>query len=119
MWDKSIRHYKKALEFHPNEPIFLEKLGSLLLNCPDISFRNVEAGRIYSERAYIHVRSTPRTTISAGRNLAIAFASQGEFQNAEMVINQTLDMARRENFSEAHMAILEEVSQQIKKQSMQ
>jgi len=31
MWDKAIKHYRRALDFHPNEPDLLERAGTLLV----------------------------------------------------------------------------------------
>jgi len=107
MWDKLIRHYREALEYHPNDPYFLEKLGTLLIACPDTSLRDIEEGLEYSERAFIHISSRPTTLVSAGRSLAYAYAKLGDKQNAITTIAQTINIARRENISASYQAELE------------
>jgi len=107
MWDKSIRHYREALEHHPNDPDFLEMLGSLLIACPDSSLRNIEEGMEYSERAFLHISCPPNILVSAGRSLAYAYAKLGDKQNAIYTIKQTIGIARRENISQSYQAELE------------
>jgi tetratricopeptide (TPR) repeat protein len=107
MWDKSIRHYRKALEYHPNEPYFLERLGTYLAACPDSSLRNIEEGAEYLERAFFHISSPPNTLVSAGRSLAWAHAKLGDKQNAISIISQTINIGRREHISSSYLAELE------------
>ncbi len=107
MWDKLIGHYREALEYHPNDPYFLEKLGTLLIACPDSSLRDIEEGLEYSERAFIHISSRPNTLVSAGRSLAYSYAKLGDKQNAITTIKQTINIARRENISASYQAELE------------
>jgi tetratricopeptide (TPR) repeat protein len=107
LWKKSIEHYRKALEYHPNEPDFLEWLGSILLVCPDSSLRNIEEGKYYAERAFHHISSRPNIQVSAGRSLAYAYAMLEEKKNAMSVINQTINIARRENISRTYQTELE------------
>lgn len=114
MWERSIAHFHVALEHHPNEPYFLERMGSLLVNCPDTTLRDVEAGRIYAERAFLHYKAPPMTAVAAGRSLAIAYDALGERQNAVMVIDMTMDIARRADLSNENMAVLEKLAMQLK-----
>lgn len=107
MWDKSIRHFRKSLEYHPNEPYLLERLGTLLVSCPDPALRNASEGLEFSERAFIHTRSHSSTLISAGRSLALAYTSLGDNQNATLVMKMTINAARRENVSAENLAELE------------
>lgn len=107
LWAKAVKHYRKALEYHPNEPDFLEWLGSILLVCPDTSLRNIEEGKYYSERAFLHISSRPNIQVSAGRSLAYANAMLGDKKNALAVINQTINIARRENISRSYQTELE------------
>lgn len=107
MWDKAIRHYRKALEYHPNDPYFLEQLGTLLIACPDSSFRNIKEGKEYSERAFIHMSSIPGTRVSAGRSLAYAYAKLGDKPNAIFTIKEAINIGRRENISPSYQAELE------------
>jgi tetratricopeptide (TPR) repeat protein len=113
MWDKSIKHYRKALDYHPNEPDFLEWLGSLLIVCPDTSLRNIEEGKEYAERAFYHISSRPNIQVSAGRSLAYAYARQGDKKNAIPIINQTINIARRENISRSYQVELENLYRTI------
>lgn len=110
MWDKSLSLYREALEYHPNDPYFLERLGTLLLGCPDTSLRNIEEGKVIIERAFIHKFSPPDTQVYAGRALAFAYANLGEKQKALSTITETLNIARRENFSQSYLSELEEMS---------
>jgi tetratricopeptide (TPR) repeat protein len=109
MWDKAIRHYREALENHPNEPDFLEWMGTLLIACPDSSLRNIEEGKVYAERAFLHMSSRPSIEVSAGRSLAYAYAKLGDKQNAILTIKQTINIARRENISQSYVAELEDL----------
>ena len=109
MWDKAIKHYREALENHPNEPDFLEWMGTLLIACPDSSLRNIEEGKVYAERAFLHMSSRPNIEVSAGRSLAYAYAKLGDKQNAILTIKQTINIARRENISQSYVAELEDL----------
>jgi tetratricopeptide (TPR) repeat protein len=109
MWDKAIRHYRKALEYHPNEPDFLEWLGTMLIACPDPSLRNIEEGKKYAERAFFHISSRPNILVSAGRSLAYAYAKLGDKQHAISIINQTINIARSVNISQSYQAELEDL----------
>jgi tetratricopeptide (TPR) repeat protein len=109
MWDKAIRHYRKALEYHPNEPDFLEWLGTILIACPDSSLRNIEEGKKYAERAFFHISSRPNILVSAGRSLAYAYAKLGDKKNAVSIINQTITIARSEHISQSYQAELEDL----------
>lgn len=107
MWDKTIRHYREALAYHPNDPYFMERLGSLLVMCPDPTLRNNNEAIEYLERAFIHMSSRPTTLVSAGRSLAIVCARLGDNRNAIKTIEQTIDIARLENISPTYQAELE------------
>jgi tetratricopeptide (TPR) repeat protein len=109
LWDKAISHYRKALEYHPNDPDLLERLGTLLVSCPDWSLRNLEEGREYSERAFVHISSRPNTLVSAGKSLAFAYAMLGNKQNAITTIRQTINIARQENIPPSNQAELEDL----------
>jgi tetratricopeptide (TPR) repeat protein len=113
LWNKSISHYRDAMAIYPNDPYFLERMGSLLIVCPEPTFRNVDEGRVYAERAYLHSSSTNLTKISAGRNLALGYAMQGDKQNAIRVIGMTIELAKNENFSPEYVAQLEQMSDQF------
>jgi len=113
MWGKYIKHFRTALEYHPNDPYLLERLGTMLVSCPDPAWRNTIEGRDYSERAFIHTTSRSITLISAGRSLALAYAELGDKQNATTVIRMTINIARRENISESYQKDLENISMRI------
>ena len=108
-WDKAIKHYRKALEYHPNEPDFLEWLGTILIACPDSSLRNIEEGKVYAERAFLHISSRPNIVVSAGRSLAYAYAKLGDKQNAIITIKQTINFAIEEKISKSYQAKLEDL----------
>jgi len=113
MWDRAMDLYREALEYHPNDPFLLERLGTLLVTCPDPKLRNIKEGKDYSERAFIHTTSRSITLISAGRSLALAYAELGDKQNAQTIINMTINIARAENISQAYQQELENISQRI------
>jgi len=97
MWERCISHYRKTLEYFPNDPYMLERLGTLLVMCPDTLLRNIIEGREYSERAFINKSSSPMTVISAGRCLSESYAALGDNGNAYKYLNITISMARHEN----------------------
>jgi len=113
MWDQYIGHLRTALEYHPNDPYLLERLGSILVTCPDPTWRNTREGRDYSERAFIHTDSRSMTLVSAGRSLALAYAELGDKQSAWSVINMTLNVARRENVSPGYQDELTQIARRI------
>jgi replication-associated recombination protein RarA len=51
----------------------------------------------YSNRAFIHKASTPDITIAAGKSIAIAYASQGDYRKAFGYIEWALNEARKQN----------------------
>jgi glycerol-3-phosphate dehydrogenase len=97
MWDKAIGIFRKSLEYHPNEPFLLERLGTLLVTCIDPKLRNITEGKDYCERAFINTASHSGTLISAGRSLAIAYALQGDKKDASRIIRMTLNLTKGEN----------------------
>lgn len=113
MWTEAISHYRRALEIHPNEPSFLERMATLLITCPDVSLRDPVQGSYYAERAFVHSASSQVLKISSGRCLSMAFAMLGEKQNANIIINMTIKLAQQERYSKAHMAELEKLSRQF------
>lgn len=113
MWNKAILFFRKALEYHPNEPYLLEGLGSLLVTCPDSKLRNLSEGREYSERAFFRFTSPPLTQISAGINLSIACYELGDRQNAAYYINKTIIQATKANVQKEYLAYLENLSKKF------
>ncbi len=100
LWTQLIRHLEKALEYNPNEPYLLERLGTLLVTCPDVKLRDYSLGREYSERAFIHKASTPEIVLSAGRTIAEAYAALGDKNSARIYMSQILEMATSQNAPE-------------------
>lgn len=113
MWDPYIGLLRSALEDHPNDPYLLERLGTILVTCPDPLRRNTREGRDYSERAFIHTDSRSMTLVSAGRSLALAYAELGDKKNAWSVINMTLNIARGENISPSYQEELQSIARRI------
>jgi tetratricopeptide (TPR) repeat protein len=93
-WQESILILRKSLDFHPNEPFLLERLGALLVSCPDPKQRNATEGEEYCERAFYNIASAPEILISAGRNLVQAFAVLENFEAARFYLNLTISMAK-------------------------
>jgi tetratricopeptide (TPR) repeat protein len=114
MWSKLIPHYRLALESYPNEPFLLEGLGKILISCPDTTLRNLDEGREYSERAFINFKSPYTTKISAGKNLATAYAMLGDLQNASKYINITINMAGKVNLSQEIIPYFENMRRRYK-----
>lgn len=113
MWTRSLEHYSKALDFHPNDSYLLERYGTLLVGCPDSTLRNIGEGIEYLERAFIHKSSRPNTLVYTGRSLSFAYAKNGESRKAVSTIQQTIVIARRAKFSSAFIAELENMSAQF------
>ena len=114
-WKESINHYREALVYHPNEPYFLERLGTYLAACPDPSLRDIEEGIEYLERAFIHMASPPGTLISAGRSLAWAYAKKGDKKHAMATIRETIMIGRYEDISPTYLKELEDLYQSFLK----
>ena len=96
-WEKCISHYNNALQNLPVEPIILEQLGDLFLNCPEIKLRNAIKAEYYLERAFYSMKSALRTKISAGKNLAKVYSLNKKSDKALEAINMTLYMAKAGN----------------------
>ena len=100
MWKMSIDHFKQALEYFPNEPYIIEKLGSLLIMCPDSTLRDYHEGAEYLERLLIHRTCPPETKIYAGRSLAHACFDLGDKIRATFYARYTINLAQNYNFPE-------------------
>lgn len=103
LWDKSIALFRNSLIYHPNESILLEKLGTLLISCPDPKLQNIQEGLELSERAYFHVSSTPETLLAAAKNLALGHAMTGDFKTANSYIQIAIQIAKNNKVSKAYM----------------
>ena len=97
MWDKAMNMFRTALDKHPNDPYLLERLGALLISCPDPKLRNTDEGLEYSERAFFHISSPSNTMISAARSLAQGYAMKGNFQQATYYITLAISLAQGVN----------------------
>jgi tetratricopeptide (TPR) repeat protein len=112
-WGKAVAFLKKALTIYPNSSALQERLGGLLVACPDAAFRNIPEGKEYSERAFINYNYTVPTRISAGRNLAIAYYNLGDIKNARSYIEKTVRIAENTNVSKDYMQNLESLLQEF------
>jgi tetratricopeptide (TPR) repeat protein len=107
MWGKYIGLYQKVLEFHPNNPDYLARLGEMFITCPDASFRNMEKGKEFLERVFTHYNCPPDILVSAGSQLAYAYSMLGDKQKAITTVSQTINIARRQNIPASQQAKLE------------
>jgi tetratricopeptide (TPR) repeat protein len=112
LWDKAINHYRSSLNDYPNDPFLLEGIGRLLVFCPDQKLRDLKAGKEYSERAYINFKSSFAIKISAGKNLAAAYAEMGNSSKAYSIMNSTVDLARKREVSKDYLISLENLLKQ-------
>ena len=112
-WERAIEHYNTALEHHPNELYFLERLGTLLVTCPNTTLRDMENGKHYSERAFLHLSRIPTVTITAGRSLALSLDALGNKSGAQQVMRTTLAMAHQEELAPEMLVRLEELSREL------
>ena len=116
MWGRAISNYRQALEYFPNEPYLLEKLGTLLISCSDPTLRNIDEGMIFSDRAFIHKASTSDITIPAGKSLAMAYAAHGDYRTAYTYIEWVLGVARIQKAPAEYLEELETLLKQSKNQ---
>ena len=107
MWGRSAGLLRNALASHPNEPYLLEKLGTLLVACPDTKLRNYPEGLMYSQRAFINKASTTEVMFAAGRSVAEAYAALGDKNNARIYLNHILEMARSQNAPKEYIGELQ------------
>ncbi len=97
MWAKYLELCKEALEYHPNNPELLSRLGEVLIDCPDKSVKNVGEGKEYVERAFTYYDCPPDILVSAGSHLAYAYALLGNKQRAITIISQTINIGRKQS----------------------
>lgn len=100
MWKNYIGLYKEAATNNPNNAEILEKLSTIMLGCPDKSLRNLDEGLEYSKRAFISISSTPQVMLTSGKNLAVAYATKGDKQNAINTIKKTIQFSEMTNASQ-------------------
>jgi tetratricopeptide (TPR) repeat protein len=114
MWEKSVKLFRNALTYHPNEPYLLERLGALLISCPDPDQRNVEEGKELSERSFFHISSPSNTMVYAARSLSQAYAIEGNFQQATYFITAAIHIAEGINAPDDFMKELINLASKIK-----
>lgn len=115
MWKKYMNFYKEVLNFSPNNPEYLEKMSTFYLGCPDKSFRNLDEGIEYSKRAFINISSPPDIMLTAGKNLAVAYATKRDRENALITIKKTIAIGERTNAPETKKQELQQLYQVIQK----
>jgi tetratricopeptide (TPR) repeat protein len=115
LWSKAITLAKSSLKHHPNSFFLMERLGTLLISCPDPNLRNLQEGIEFSGRAFYHIASNSYTIISSGKNLAQGYAMLGEFKTAAYYISITLNMAKSEKVSNEYLQALLNLASEIKK----
>ena len=107
LWEKALLHFKKSMNYFPNEPYLLEIFGTLLVVCPDAKLRNYNEGIEYLERAFYHKDCPPETAISAGKSLADAYLEKGDNQIAAVYLKLVIDFAKSLNISQEYVGKLE------------
>ncbi len=112
-WRQSIDLFRKGMEYFPNEPYIVERLGSLLVACPDKNLRNYNEGKDYLERVVTHKNSPTTILISAGRGLAEAYIGLGDKQKAAMYMNYVINLARSSLAPEKLINDLERKSKEL------
>ncbi|MBV5312360.1 MAG: tetratricopeptide repeat protein [Prolixibacteraceae bacterium] len=99
-WSEAMSLLKKSVEYHPNESFLMEMLGTLLISCPDPNLQNIPEGLEFSERAYFHISSAPKTLLAVSKNLALGYAMTGNVEAATSYIQIALNIARSEKVSQ-------------------
>ncbi len=115
-WEMAISHYRQALEYFPNDPSLIEKLGSLLVMCPDNSLRNYQEGIEYLERLLVHRTCPPDMKLFAGRSLAHAFKDLGDKSRVVSYANYTINIAQVYGFSSSE--IIDEMHAMLQEQNL-
>jgi tetratricopeptide (TPR) repeat protein len=113
LWNRDILLLKEALKSHPNEPYLLEKLGTLLVACPDTLLRDYRQGLKYAQRAFINKASTPEIMFSAGRSVAEAYAALGDNDSARLYLKHILELAEGQHAPEEFIEELQTRLKQI------
>lgn len=111
LWEQAIIHFKKSMNYFPNEPYLLEIYGTLLVVCPDSKLRNYNQGMEYLERAFYHKDCPPEIAISAGKSLAEAHEHLGNNQIASAYLNLVINFAKSLDVAPEY---LEKLEQQLK-----
>lgn len=116
-WGRAISLLRTSMQYNPNESILLERLGTLLISCPDPKLQNIPEGLELSERAFYHVSSNMATLLSAGKNFALGNAMIGDFDKASYYMRLTLNIAKSEKVPQDYMNVLLQLDSEIKKAS--
>lgn len=114
MWEDALQLLRSSLEYNLNEPFLLEKLGTLLVTCPDKNLRNTGEGIKYSERAFYHVSGNAGTLVSSGVALAQGNAVLGDFRKADYYITISLKVAAINNMPEGYIRWLGQFAARIR-----
>ena len=117
MWSKAINLLRNTIKYHPNESVPIEKLGTLLITCPDPNLQNIEEGLEFSERAFFSISSSVTTLISAGRNLALGNLMIGNLKVAAYFIQITIGIAKDERVPQSYLDGLLRMESEIKRLS--
>ena len=113
LWSKAISLLRSSMNYHPNDNILLERLGTLLISCPDPILQNIQEGLEFSERAYYHISSPPATLLAAAKNLALGHAMTGNFKDANSYIRIAINIAKSEKVPKNYMDGLLTLASQI------
>ncbi len=106
-WGEAIDHFRRSLKQYPNNPYLLERIGTLLVTCPDAGLRDYKEGKEYSERAFINNGSSAEILIASGKSLAEAYFGLGDKTNARAFMNITIELAKNENYPAGYLANLQ------------
>ena len=106
LWVKAIDFYTKVQETHPNEAYLLERLGTLLISCPDEKLRKIKEGMEYAERALDHKSCPMETEISAGTSLSDGYLALGDKQTAISYLKSVINVAQSSNAPESYLTSL-------------
>lgn len=110
MWSNLLGLYQSALKKFPNDSNIQEAYGSLMINCPDETIRDLNQAKEFSERAFINNKYTLQTRVMAGRSLSIAHFKLKNYGRAVYYIHETIDIAKRARFTKDYIASLEQIS---------
>lgn len=114
MWSKAEALLKRSLNVHPNESSLQEELATLLVSCPDPKVRDVSGGLELAERAFYNVSGSLTTVTSAGKDLVIGNAMNGDLTTAGYYMNITLSIANSQKMPQAYIQGLIQLSESLK-----
>jgi len=114
LWKRSLDHFRKALEYFPNEPYILERIGTLLVICPDTKLRNYTEGKEFLERVINHKACPSEIMISGGRSLSQAYAYLGDKEKASVYMKFIIELAISNN---APQELIDELGKKLEEYS--